>query len=302
MSHARLIAAAILLSGGAAARDLPPELVIPADGVRPGSVAGIPARIRVDPSALGVPMLNPDLAARAGLKGGMIGLTYAIGPVKVRGRTAVTQIDLGRGPVKRRAGWAERAFAADADGAVGPGGLPDPVIRFQLRPTVPGERTTALPMADGGGAFGGWGGTFAVIEVNGGPIRVRFDPRRPTSATAGAGVAIAQAGSGTLEGAATPAEIRFGVERPVRAMRLARPIAVGPLVVDRLLVRVSDFGSANSIADADATAADPDEVVVTAKGKRDRSNDMLTLGRDHLDRCSSLTFHKPAKQVRLSCL
>jgi hypothetical protein len=291
----------VLVGGVAGARDARPELVIPADGVRSGSVAGVPARIRVDPSALGVPMLNPDLAARAGLKGGMIGLTYAVGPVEVKGRTAVTRIDLGRGPVKRRAGWAERAFAVGADGAVGPGGLPDPVIRFQLRASIAGERTVALPMANGGGVFGGWGGTFATIDVGGGPIRVRFDPRRPTFATAGAGVAIAQGGGGMLEGAATRAEIRFGVERPVRAMRLARPLMIGPLAVDRLLVRVSDFGTASSIADADAAAADPDEVVVTAKGKRDRSNDMLTLGHDQLDRCSSITFDKPAKRIRLTC-
>jgi hypothetical protein len=40
-------------------------------------------------------------------------------------------------------------------------------------------------------------------------------------------------------------------------------------------------------------------VVVNAKGRK--SPRILSIGRDLLDRCSSLVFDKPAKEVRLTC-
>ena len=83
-------------------------------------------------------------------------------------------------------------------------------------------------------------------------------------------------------------------------MRLARPFDVGALSIGSLDVRVAD-GNASGLPEA-ADAGDPNEVVVTAKGERDRSRDTITLGRDQLDRCSSIVFDKPAKQVRLSCV
>lgn len=292
---------AMVAATGVAARQASPELVITGDGVRATSVMGVAGRLRVDPAAPAMPVLNPAMAARAGLRSGPFAVQYGVGPVSIAGRTAVARIDLGRGAIKRRVTWTARAFVDDADAAVGPGGLPDPVIRFQLSAPRAGERVVTLPMASGG-LFGGWGMTTALVPINGYPVRIRFDPRRPTVATAGAGVAIAQAQGGTLEGAPASTEIAFGVVRPVRGLRLARPLAIGPLALDRLLVRVSDFGSAASIAEAGAAPPDPDEVVVTAKGKRDRSRDAVTLGREQLDRCSSITFDKRAKLVRLSCV
>ena len=53
--------------------------------------------------------------------------------------------------------------------------------------------------------------------------------------------------------------------------------------------------------EADAHA-DPNEVVVTGKGKHDIKHDRLSIGADQLNRCSSIVFDKPAKQIRLSCL
>lgn len=47
-------------------------------------------------------------------------------------------------------------------------------------------------------------------------------------------------------------------------------------------------------------AADPEEIVVVAKGKR-RTDGRLSIGADLLERCSSIVFDKPARQVRLTC-
>jgi hypothetical protein len=66
-----------------------------------------------------------------------------------------------------------------------------------------------------------------------------------------------------------------------------------------MMVRTSDFGSTGTIPEADARL-DPDEVVIT--GSKKQKDLWLEIGRDYLDRCSSIVFDKPRKRVTLSCL
>lgn len=291
--------AALLL--GIAAGPAAPERVVTGDWTVAATVAGQPARLLVDPAAPGSPILSPAFAARAGLTPGMISARVTVGPVKVNGTSAVRDIAVGSGSFKRRVFWFDRPLVPEVDGVIGPSALPDSVVRFSLRAPAPGDRTVTLPMVDGGGMFGGIFGLYGLIEVGGQPVRIRFDLRhRRTVATAGAGTVVAAANGGTLEGASQPVEIAFGVERPVRRMRLARPLAIGPFKLPELGVRVSDYGSAGTIPDADR-AADPDEIVVVGRKKRNPERDQIRLGRDWLDSCASLVFDKPAKQVRLTC-
>lgn len=295
-------AMAMMLLAAAPAPETPTrassERAIAGDGTVDATLAGTPGRVRIDPGATGMPIYTAAYANRARLRGGMIGFGYAIGPEHVEGATAVTRIGFGAGPVKRRVGWTRRAYAAGVDGVVGPGGLPDPVVRFTLRPRIPGERTTILPMVDGGGLFGGRSGLFALIDVGGEPLRIRFDPwHRRSLATAGAGVRIAQALGGRVIGETGSDEIAFGVERPTRTIVLETPLQVGPLALKRLGVRTSDFGNVAAIHEE----GDPDEIVVTGKRQRDRSHDRLSIGSDQLDHCSSIVFDKPAKRIVLSC-
>jgi len=185
------------------------------------------------------------------------------------------------------------------DGVVGPGGLPEPVVRFILRPARDGETVVALPMIEQAGLMSGWGERFGMIVVAGMPMRVRFDPHAARSlVTAAGGVRIAAEHGGKLGGKTVQVLIAFGIKRSVRAMHLAVPLIVGPLAVSDVGVRTRDSGNATGIKDADA---DPDEILVTAKGKHDPSSDRLTIGADLLARCSSIEFDKPAKVIRLSC-
>lgn len=295
------IVAGGMLAGaaGAAERGSTRELDVAGNATTPTSVAGVPARLRIAPDAFGAPVVGPALAARAGLKGGLFEVVYVIGPVRVPGETAVTRIALGGEPVKRRVAWTARDFAPGADVFVGPGGVPDPVVRFRLRAERAGERVLTLPMIGEGGLFGDRGGLFASAPLNGAPVRLRFSLDLPaTLANAGAARSLMEAHDGRLEEGTGSAAIAFGVARPVRRMRLSRPFAIGPLAIGALDVRVADGAS----GPPEAGVADPNEVVVTAKGARDRRRDTITLGRDQLDRCSSLVFDKSARQVRLSCL
>lgn len=282
----------------------PPERVIAPDGLEPVTINGITRTIRVDPGAPAMPIITRDYADAAGMKAGMFGFAMGFGPkVMVSGGTAVARVAFGKvESAKLRIGFTPKPYAVNVAGVFGPASLAAPVIRFRLREPVAGERTSSFPMVDQGGLFGGWAERFAIIMVEGEPLRIRFDPHHPrTLANAGAAVRLARAYGGTLSGSTSPAEIAFGVERPVRTMTLATPLAMGPLTIGTLGVRTVDHGHTDTIADAD-THADPNEVVVTGKGKHDIKRDRLSIGADQLIRCSSIVFDKPAKQIRLSCL
>ncbi len=309
-----IVAAAFLLAGAAAPSR---ERVVSGDGVLAARIAGVPARLRIDPAAPAMPLIDRSLAERARLKmegHWGIGIGYSVGGTAINTRTQTVPVELDTGsgsPImmgRRRVGWASRPFAPGVDASVGPAAMPEPIVRFQLRPARPGETTTTFRARHDTVLFGMWGNfssTFAEIMVGGAPMRVRFDPYHArTLATAGAAVRLASAQGGTLSGDAVPTEIFFGVERPVRTMTLARPLALGPLAIATLGVRIMDAGRTAAIREAGAPAdtVDPDEIVVTAKGgKRDTRRDTLSLGADYLRRCSSIVFDKPASAIRLTC-
>ena len=289
----RVLAATVALAMlvGAAKPSLP--LVVRGDGLVDAVVGGSRARIRITPWAPAAPTLNPDFAGRIGLKGGWFGFAVKVGPVRVNGRSSVTRLDFGTMNFRRRVVWFDRRYEAQGDGAVGPGGIPAEVIRFELRPARPGERVATLPLVQRL-----FQPTYSRVTVAGRELNILFDPQHAqTLATAGAGSAIAADFGGQLVGATGKAEVAFGIDRPIRTMRLARPLVIGPLSFDSVPVRIGDSGSIAGIADADA---DPDEVVVTAKGSSKR-RDVLIIGRDAIARCSSIVFDKPAKAIRLSC-
>ena len=303
-----------IASAGRAADKPAPVREVPVGGLVAATIDGAPVTLRVDPGAPGLVLMTTAAAERLALKGGMMELGYSVGRQGAMQATTVRPMTFDTTHVKRRIGfpspkkgsadgrWVGRAYAAVADGSIGPGVLPEPVVRIALRMPRAGERTVTLPMVDGGGLFGRLSGVFAQIMIGGQPVRVRFDPYHPrTTVTANAASLIAEAQHGTLAGTSEPVEIAFGIARPVRTMTLATPLAVGPLLLSTLGVRTSDVGSAASIPEADAAPPDPDEIVVAVKGKRDPKRDRLTLGADVLDHCSSIVFDGPNKQVQLTC-
>ncbi|WP_374146595.1 hypothetical protein [Sphingomonas sp. 28-63-12] len=269
------------------------DYVVRGDGVVAAVIGGQPARLRISPWAPAAPTLNPDFAQRIGLRGGLFGFAVKVGPVKVGGQSSVTRLEVSKASFRRRVVWFDRPWSAGADAAVGPGGLPVDVVRFELRAPQPGERTVALPLDQAM-----FRPSYGRVAIGKRSLIVLFDPQhRQTLATAGAGATLAESFGGQFYGVADRAEVAFGIQRPVRAMRLARPLSVGPLAIDRLLVRTGDNGSVAGIPDADA---DPEEIVVTAKGGNRR--DVLIIGRDQLDRCSSITFDKKVHLIRMACV
>ncbi len=280
----------------------PPERVVSGDGIVSVTLNGAAGRIRIDPAAPAIPIFTtPFAAGQARLRSGPFAFGFMVGPQQVPGLTAIGRIAIGEGarPRKRRVGWTGRTYLEGADGVIGPGGVPEQIVRFVLRPSLPGERTVTLPLEDEGGLFGGWGGSYALIDLGGRPLRIRFNPHEArTLATAGAAVRIANAQDGTMGGDTAPTHIAFGISRPVRTMRLGRPLAVGPLSITELGVRTGDFGNTSTIREE---GGDPDEVVVTGDRRGNSRWDRLALGADQLRHCSSIVFDRRRREVRLTC-
>ncbi len=261
-------------------------------------VGGKPATLRIDPGAPSSPMFSAAAAARLGFRPSMIPVLIAIGPVHLKGHSDLVELDIGSGAFKRRAAWFdEGVYAEGADALIGPGGMPADTVRFELRAPEPGERQVTLPLAD----FG-YGGMGTRLTIGGETVAVRFSLERDrTVATASGGAIVAGAQGGAFDAPPEKMVIRFGVERPVRHMKLATPLQIGPFALSGLMVRTSDFGSTSRIPDANAPDADPDEIVVSGERKRKKREQRIEIGRDQLDRCSSLVFDKPAKTITLSC-
>ncbi|MES2986547.1 MAG: hypothetical protein V4808_01450 [Pseudomonadota bacterium] len=275
-----------------------PAMVVTGDRILGATVHGTPARLRIDPGGPTMPVFNPDFAARAGFEAGWIGTSVRVGPVRVEGRSAVVRFDMEQSEFKRRVTWFRADYLKGADGAVGPGTLAAPVIRFDIHAPQPGERRVTLPLADFG--YGGMGYAF---EIAGAKVRVRFSlDRERTIATAALGAEIATAYQGKFDRPAETMLVLLGVERPVRHLALGASLQVGPFALNGLHVRTGDFGSVDSIPDPDAPVAepDPDEIVVTGEKKK-KNRMVLDIGRDYLDRCSSIVFDKPAKALTFTC-
>ena len=292
-----LAAVALLLTGAAE----PSETTVTGDRTIAITAGGVPARLRIDPGAPTAPIFNPDFAKRAGFRPLWIGIQARIGPVKVPGYTAVIRLDLGEsdlggGEFKRRIAWFDAPYVAGADVSAGPGLLPADRVRFVLGPARAGERSVSIPLAN----FGRLGmGVYLMAGDE--RIAVSFSLDRPLSfATASAGASLAASNAGRFDAEPEQMPIHLGVVRPVRHMALGTPFTVGPLSVAGLMVRTGDFGSAASIPEGELAQADPDEILVTGKRKR-KGEQRLLIGRDQLDRCSSILFDKRAKLVTLSC-
>jgi hypothetical protein len=286
------VTGAILLSSVCIAKDNDRVLELTGDYTIDVTVNDQSFKLLVDPDIGGSRVLNADTAAKLGLKGSMIGGRHMVGPVKLTANSNVLNYDFGDVKDKQRTFWlADRAATDHAAGTIAPAALPYPVVRFQLREAVDGEKLYTLPMADDG--------KNATLMVGGNTVAVGFNLlRNETLVTASTGVLIADSYQGAFAGEGVSTMIRYGIKRPTRPLKLEKAIEIGGLPLDQMLVRVSDFGDASQIADS--ADMDQDEIVVTATSKK-KPRYLMTLGRDFLARCSVLTFDAKAKQVQMRC-
>lgn len=290
----RLLAAlaAFLLPAAAQAADL--EVDAASNFLVDATINGHPVRLRVDPETSGYVILNPEAAARIGLRRSMLGSRTQIGPVRLTGATKVAEVSIGGVAGDRRVVWIDRPAVEGADGLVGPADMPFDRVTFTLGPARAGETGVALPLE-----FERSFGLYYPLTLGEHEFRFQFSLMKPHSlATAGAAAALAPAHGGEWTGEAIDQVIEFGVVRPVRPMTLARPVDLRGFGVGAFRVRTGDNrGDLTLPPDPDA---DPDEVVVAA-GSRQRAAFVVHVGMDRLSRCSRLVWDNGTRQLTLNC-
>jgi hypothetical protein len=270
-------------------------------------VNGVPLRLRADPAASGLVILNPDSVRRAkiqpemvhgrpGIPGLFVRTSYArIGPVSLTGRTGWFNARIGGQPLALRAIWFDRAAIEDADGLISIASLPYDSVTFRLAPVREGEREIVIPVD-----FVTELGLYHPYPLGGRAIPIQFSLWKPASiGTAAAGALIARGQGGAWHGGSDRRPMSFGILRPVRPMTLVRPLDLDGLRIREFLVRTADFGGGYALpADSDS---DPDEIVVTAERALQQARLGLVLGADQFAACSSLRYERAAGRLVLSC-
>ena len=299
------LALAALLAVPAAAADL---LLERESGFTiPVEVNGITLRLRVDPAASGLVILNPEAALRArlrpelmsarpGIPGQYIRPAFArIGPVSLSGRTRSVTASTGGQAFPMRAIWFDRPAIDGADGVISVALLPYDGVIFRLGPPRPGEAPVTLPLD-----FVTELGLYFPYPLEGRALPVQFSLWKPSSiGTAAAGALLAQGRAGAWAGEPDRRPISFGILRPVRPIRLGRPLDLGFGQVAAFLVRTADYRGGLALP---ADDADPDEIVVTAARAAQSARLNLILGADQFARCSSLRYERAGRRLTLSCL
>lgn len=265
----------------------------------PVAVNGHMLRLRVDPGVARI-VLNPSAATAAGLDGSIFGARAQIGPIRIDGETSLTSVAITPWRVHRRVMWFDREAVAGADGLIGMSMMPYETITMRMRDPAPGERAISIPMREDGQY-----GLVHRFEVGGVTMRAPFRLFLPFSqATASAGAHLALHHQGEWAGEAAEQPVLLGILRPVRPMRFARPVSIGGLRIDALMVRTADFRGGYVLPSdppAGAPPTDPDEIVVTANVRRGRAMLVVLIGADIAGRCSSVAYSHGAATLTLTC-
>jgi hypothetical protein len=276
------------------------ELIIGPDGALDAIVNGKPAHMLFRGVGSSTAILNPSSAERFGLKTGIIKfpIQYRVGPNRINGKSGVTRYTVGGRAIKRRVGWFERDVAPGFDGLLGPMAIDYPIVTQRLRPSVAGERDIIFNMGSLG--YSGVGVFFRAKPFT----YLIFDPTAPTTIiNAPFANELARILRGHFEGTVHDRVVAFGVSRPVRNIEFGTPLMLGvsPLSIPlhRADVRTLPGEATDAIPEQEP---DPDEIIVVAPGQVDNRPRYIVVGADALRNCSSITFDKRKRQIRLSCV
>ena len=259
-------------------------------------VNGVPLRLKVELDHGEGIDLNPAAAARLALGRGDGRHVETIGPVKLRGRFAERVVRFAGGAVKASLRWHDRDVAAGADGTVSPHVLPFDTVTLRRRVSSAGEREVAFSTR-----FHWNHGIHVPVPVGRYRISARFSLDRPrTTAPAAAAAAISGHQGGALGEERGMEDISAGVLRPVRPLRLERPLRVGGFEISRLMARPSDWRGKHSLA-VPGTAARGGEIVVTGQRPGQEALYRVTIGLDVLGGCSEAVYSRHAGRLSFRC-
>lgn len=249
--------------------------------------------------------LLPETAARLEIKPAfpMGKSNIKIGKTKVlTGRNRSINFTVEGMPHKARVSWFEGASGIEGHGSVGPWAIPHDRVAIRLGGAL--ATSYSFPL------FGRIDTqSFTRFSHDGGSMGLLFAVENTGSypiASAAAGAAIAKAYDGVATDEVWEEPIFFGVQRPVRLVRLGRPLVIGPFSFDTIAVRVRDrldgLGAGDRLPEPASADDDPSEIVVTAPdNKGPQPIFSFVIGRTALEQCSMIEYIKSAQEIRLSC-
>ena len=281
---------------------MPDALVLKGDNIINVWVNGERLRLEVSAEAFGPPKINPEVAARLMLER-TSGRGWRFGPVVVSGSAAETLADFGAGPAPLTVSWSNRPASDKADGVIGVHHLPYKRVTFAFHAPGGGETVQSFPLKRTGGDRNTRLGTEVTVGKK--KLMMIFVPeRRENLITAPTANFIATHQDGGFEPASDGTAIMdFGVERPTRMMRIAAPIELGSLAVERFAVRVEDYGEPTRVGEIakDDPRFDRNQILVSRRKGRGKPDLLTRIGSDQIAHCSSITYDFPASAIRLSC-
>lgn len=257
-------------------------------------INGVRLRLKVELDHAGAVTLNPAAAARTGLGRGQGKWVDIIGPVRLSGRFARAPLVVQGREVSAKIHWQERNVTSEADGTVTPHLLPFDTVTLIRRQESGSERELVF-----GARMDENHGIHFPLRIGKRRVAVRFSFFRPRSfALAAAAAVIAENHGGVLEEGRSFESISYGVDRPVRPLRLSRPLEVGSLTLSRMMARTVDFRGKHKLARAPARE---DGILVVGRIPSQDAVYRLTLGLDVLDRCSRAVYTRSTGELRLRC-
>ena len=283
-------------------------LIAPADARQPASprgelvlqidapaidveIAGVPLRLRVGLEAKDLVEINADVIPRLPVRF-EDGFDAQVGRETIKGVSTVAEMRIGK--VKRSVQLSShgRECCAGVDGEIGLGLLPYAIVRF--------VRDGVGPTAERGFEVRSTLERGSELITDGGLVAVQLAPTRDRSvATAAAGAILARSFGGGLEGESFEIAAAFGVTRPARIVRFARPAEIAGFRFDTIAVRMSDFGGREVFPVPDAA---PGDIVVKRRVPRQEAWPVVLVARDRLDRCAEIRFDAIARRMTLRCV
>ncbi|ASJ90221.1 hypothetical protein [Porphyrobacter sp. CACIAM 03H1] len=279
------------------------ELVLPPDHIITVVIDGTPLRLLVTADASGPAAIDPRIVVRLGW-----------------GATFQTHWDYGNGDVLKSAGTLRIADFGDrkatlpvmwsfglptmlADGMIGIHNLPYKRIVMPLAAPVGEQTVQRFPLQRFAGQRAMRVGTE--IDADGRRLKAIFatDYTDNVVTAPTANWLATRFDGGFLPGSEGKLRMRFGVERRTRMMRLARPLELGDLLIDRFAVRLADYGKARNVGEAGENDPrfDPNEIVVSERKPRGRVDMLTRIGRNQIAHCSTLTYDLENNEIRLAC-
>lgn len=283
---------------------LPPdELVLPADHIIRVTVDGLPLRLLVTAEASGPAAVNPQIAAQLGwISTFEIQWDYGGGD-RLRSVGLWRMVDFGGFAKETPLMWSVNPASSEADGVIGIHHLPYKRVVFPLAAATGEQTVQRFPISQIGSDRAMTIGTE--VDTGDRKLKVFFVLERPQNLVTAptANYLATRFDGGFVPGSEGSVTVGFGVQRRTREMRLARPLELGELMIDRFAVRYDDHGKAKNVGEIgpDDPRFNPKEIIVSSRKKKGRADYLTRIGRDQIAHCSSLTYDLAAGEILLSC-